>query len=102
MGEVLSIHSVKTSFLQEQGSWIFFPERVAVSVSEDGKNFKALRPIINKLKEDFDAASKTFDFDVNKKARYIKVHAKNIGICPAWHQGVGGDAWIFVDEIIVE
>ncbi|MCX6169376.1 MAG: hypothetical protein NTX65_08550 [Ignavibacteriales bacterium] len=36
------------------------------------------------------------------KIRYIKVIAKNVGRCPAWHPGAGGKSWIFVDEIIVE
>jgi hypothetical protein len=35
-------------------------------------------------------------------ARYVRVRAKNVGVCPAWHPGAGGKAWIFVDEIIVE
>ena len=33
------------------------------------------------------------------QARYIKVKAYNFGKLPSWHQGVGGDAYIFVDEI---
>jgi hypothetical protein len=36
------------------------------------------------------------------QARYIKVNAKNIGRCPPWHQGSGGAAWLFCDEVIVE
>jgi hypothetical protein len=35
-------------------------------------------------------------------ARYLKVSAKNIGICPSWHKGAGEKAWIFADEIVVE
>jgi hypothetical protein len=35
-------------------------------------------------------------------ARYIRVKAKNVGVCPEWHHGAGGKAWLFVDEIIVE
>ena len=34
-------------------------------------------------------------------ARFVRVRAKNIGVCPAWHPGNGGAAWIFVDEIQV-
>ena len=35
-------------------------------------------------------------------ARYVKVLAKNYGTLPEGHQGVGGDAFIFVDEIEVK
>jgi outer membrane protein OmpA-like peptidoglycan-associated protein len=33
------------------------------------------------------------------KARYVKVIAYNYGKLPEWHQGAGGDAFIFIDEI---
>ena len=35
------------------------------------------------------------------KARYVRVHAYNLGKIPAWHPGAGGDAYIFVDEILI-
>jgi hypothetical protein len=37
-----------------------------------------------------------------ENATHIRVVAKNIGTCPDWHQGAGGKAWIFADEIIIE
>ena len=36
------------------------------------------------------------------KARYIKVVAKNVGLCPAWHVGANEKAWVFIDEIEIE
>ena len=33
--------------------------------------------------------------------RYIRIKAKNYGTLPKWHQGAGGEAFIFVDEISV-
>jgi uncharacterized Rossmann fold enzyme len=36
------------------------------------------------------------------KARYVRVHAYNLGKIPSWHPGAGGNAYIFVDEIIIE
>ena len=39
-------------------------------------------------------------FDV--KARFVRIWAKNIGLCPAWHPVAGGKAWVFVDEVVVE
>jgi hypothetical protein len=37
-----------------------------------------------------------------QNARYIRIRAVNYGKIPTWHPGSGGDAWIFVDEIVVE
>ena len=39
---------------------------------------------------------------VNRKARYVRVRARNMGLCPDWHKGAGHKAWIFADEIVVE
>jgi hypothetical protein len=39
---------------------------------------------------------------VNTSGRYIKVQATNFGMIPNWHLGAGGEAWLFIDEIIVE
>jgi hypothetical protein len=36
------------------------------------------------------------------KARYVRVFARNLGVCPPWHLGRAGKAWLFVDEIVVE
>jgi hypothetical protein len=38
----------------------------------------------------------------NVTARYVKVTAKNVGVCPQWHGGKGGKSWVFIDEITAE
>ena len=48
-------------------------------------------------------SKKEFTAEIStREARYVRVSAENIGICPEWHMGAGGKAWIFVDEIIIE
>jgi hypothetical protein len=32
----------------------------------------------------------------------VRVKAKSIGVCPAWHKGAGNKAWLFVGEIVIE
>jgi hypothetical protein len=49
-----------------------------------------------------DVAVREFGMPVRDlRARYVKVRATNMGICPAWHKGAGERAWLFVDEIII-
>ena len=36
------------------------------------------------------------------KARYVKVKATTVGKLPKEHTAAGSDAWIFVDEVIIE
>ena len=49
---------------------------------------------------------KTFEFHNDKYmgmyGRYIRLKATNIGKVPAGHEAEGQDAWLFIDEIIVE
>jgi len=46
---------------------------------------------------------KTFEMQVKPiNARYVKMVATNIGVCPPGHKGNGGPAWMFSDEIIVK
>ena len=36
-----------------------------------------------------------------KEIRYLKLVAENYGKLPSWHPGAGGEAFIFVDEIML-
>ena len=97
------IKKIATSFLQDQKPWIFFPLEYVVSISSDGKTFDEIardKLIVNK--DDEKASIKLLEHSVNRKAKYIKIWAKNYGKIPDWHPGKGGDAYIFIDEIQVQ
>jgi hypothetical protein len=38
----------------------------------------------------------------NTKARFIKVVAENPGLLPAYHNGAGGESFIFFDELEIK
>ena len=99
---VKEIHSVSVGFLQDVRAWIVFPKNLVVEVSIDGEKFHRFGEFTNPH-PDNDYTVKTEDFTVNgsDKARYVKVRAENYGILPAWHQGAGGEAHIFTDEVII-
>ncbi|MBI1938286.1 MAG: alpha-L-fucosidase [Ignavibacteriales bacterium] len=98
------INKISTRFLSDAGSFIFLPASVEYSVSKDGKDFTLLSELKNTPPEnDKSAIIKTFESEPqNISGRYIRVKAKNIGVCPAWHKGAGEKAWLFADEISVE
>ena len=79
------------------------PTQVEFYISNDGKNFKRVGVVDNMIDPQLEEAV-TQELDVRRimKARYVKMVAKNIGVCPDWHVGAGEKAWIFCDEIIVE
>ena len=104
LGKVNSLSRIATSFLEKTISWIFFPTSVEFSVSDDGVRFVP----VAKFEEPVPTAHrppaiKEFSQKLSKaKARYVRIQARNVGICPDWHLGKGDKAWLFVDEIIVE
>ena len=103
--EFKEIKEFSSSYLQDSRSWILLPSEVEYFVSNDGINFTSVGKVGH------DLGWKTEDNIVKKlpiqllqkvKARYVKVVARNYGKLPEGHQGFGGDAFIFVDEIEVQ
>ena len=72
--------------------------------SLNGKDF-AFLGTINTTFSDSVEGSHIDDYTINlndTKAQFIKLKAKNYGVCPDWHLGAGGKTWLFVDEIIIQ
>jgi predicted alpha-1,2-mannosidase len=99
------IQRFSADFLQDSRSWILMPSKVEYYVSSDNVNFTLVKTIANTVKpEDNLVQVAKFDTSENMgtlKARYVKVKAYNFGKLPSWHQGAGGDAYIFIDEISI-
>jgi len=96
------VKTVRSNFLQDQGSWIFYPTEVTLYIAGEDKKFQKVSTEQFNAQEQNDAITiKTVSFNVsNPKVRYIKMVAKNAGKVPSWHLGApDGDAWVFVDEI---
>lgn len=103
--EVKSISEISARFLQDQRSWILMPTKVDYYISEDNVNFTYFGSVNNTLDpklEENTIQNFTSKEIKGKKARYVKVIAKNFGKLPEWHQGAGGDAFVFVDEITIK
>jgi hypothetical protein len=102
LGAVKTVNEVSIGFLQQQGSWIFLPKAIKIAVSTDGENWKMLADIDNSVIQSESVFVNDFSCQVNgSQARFIKIRGTTIGICPSWHPGSGGKAWLFVDEVIV-
>ena len=103
LGAKQKVNRLAGSFLQDQGSWIFMPSTVEFFVSDDGKQFRSVGKVVNQVAlDDDDAVTQELAVRPRCEARFVKMVAKNIGTCPAWHPGAGYPAWIFCDEFIIE
>ena len=94
---------VNITLLQETKSWIFFPDTVTFSLSSDGKRYHSINeePNDTPQKTDRPFIKEVTQAFPDTPARFVKVKARNIGVCPPWHEGKGEKCWIFADEIIV-
>jgi len=103
LGDIQPIRKLETGFLQDAGAWIFMPVEVQYYVSTNGVDFNLEGTVANKISpRKNDVEIQNFVLELNARARYVKVVAKNMGTCPDWHVGEGRPAWIFMDEIVVE
>ena len=96
------VSSFILGFLQDSRSWILFPERVNFYSSNDNKEFTLIDGVDNQNQptdNEVKIAKFKKQFPKPVTTRYIKIIAKNYGKLPDWHQGKGGEAFIFVDEV---
>lgn len=99
-----AVTEVSARFLQDSRSWILMPTKVEFYTSADNVNFALAATANNDVNPKLDATTiRTFSAQAQiARARYIKVKAYNFGALPQWHQGYGGEAFIFIDEITVK
>lgn len=98
-----SASRIQVSFLQDQQSWVFFPEQVSIEVSNDGVEYQTVHQEQISLQPDGKKAVRTVSVDLSavRPARFVRVTAVNAKRCPPWHGCNGNPCWIFADEIVV-
>ena len=103
LGQVKKLQRVGLSVLQDQNSWVWYPASVNFAWSTNGRTWSSLT-VDNTIdrKADGGMIAEMWTDIIGKKARYVKVTARNAGPCPDWHPGKGGTTWIFADEILIE
>ncbi len=100
LGKTATVSSVTLDVFEGEGSWIYFPKEIEVYVSEDQYGFTSAGKL---PAEQIRSAGNVQRIEFSpRNARYVKVVAKNAGTIPDGKPGAGKDAWLFVDEIIIE
>ncbi|NQV42244.1 MAG: family 20 glycosylhydrolase [Candidatus Marinimicrobia bacterium] len=103
LGESKEIFRVEMNFLQSTKAWIFMPEYLEVSFSPDSESWSVIQRVDNEVSDKSEEVTinrLTADFPT-QSTRYIRVLAKNHGVCPDWHPAAGAKSWIFCDEVMV-
>lgn len=96
--------TLTSTYLQDSKALILMPRKVEYYASMNGKDFILLKTIDNDIDpKDEQIQIKDFTTEIlPTEARYLKVKAYYFGKLPKSHQGAGGEAYIFIDEIAVK
>ena len=97
LGETTEVSEVRIGAMDAQSSGIYLPERLTVALSADGKNYREVaaqeEPCTIKGKPSLKDFVLKF---APQSTRYLQIQLKNVKTPPK-----GGDAWLFIDEILV-
>lgn len=101
-----TVSSVTMNFLEYANAWIMRPKKINIFISEDGKSFHAPDglteiPVNAAVVDDVSINPYLLKFN-ETKIMALKIHVENYGILPETHPAAGQEAWLFMDEIIVE
>ena len=92
-----NISEVRIGAMDYQAAGIYFPIKFEVAISTDGKNYREVathnEPCVVRGKPSLKDFALKFN---SQEARYIKITLKNVKTPPK-----GGDAWLFIDEVLV-
>ena len=98
------LSEIRFHFLEDNPSGIFLPERIEILGSTDGKNYEYVSTLeveqaveVQPLQAHF---LKVHFYPIALK--YLKIRIKNRGKLPEWHEYQGEQAWLFLDEILLE
>ena len=103
LGDITSVTKVSLNFLKIILEKNFPPTSVEIALSKDGTDFKEAinQPVSYDLNGPWDILPVVADFKT-ARARYVRIRAKNAGVCPAGHPNVGEKTWFATDEVVVE
>ena len=101
--ESKSISSLGIGYLHSPSNWIYIPQLVEVSFSNDGHSFSNDKKVSGSSKfSQIDSSTGLLVIDVNPIARFIKINIKGIDEIPEFNPGSGNPGWFFIDEIIIK
>lgn len=94
---------ISVSFLQDQQSWVFFPEKVVFETSDDGEHFQPVHEEKIDVKADGKKSIRRVETSFPARpVRSVRITAISLKACPPWHSCTGNPCWIFADEIVVK
>ncbi len=98
MGDATEISSVALGTMENQGSGIYYPTKIKISISDDGKNFTEVGLVKRDYKSNRSVGLKDFKVDFSStKTKWVRLNITNLA-----HPPTGGSSFMFLDEISIE
>ncbi|MBI5914966.1 MAG: family 20 glycosylhydrolase [Bacteroidetes bacterium] len=101
LGAETDLNTLTMRFFNGPGQWVYPPKELEVATSSDGSQFQSLGKMASIAAGESKLVEVQFPL-TQVKTRYLKVFAARYGLIPEGAQGAGNEAWLFVDEIVVE
>ncbi len=104
LGNTQSVNQVAVRFLKSVDLGIYLPAEVGLEVSDDGERYRAAATVKPAAADEKKGGPlvESIQFDqLDARARYVRVMAKNVATIPAGSPAAGLKAWLFADEIII-
>ncbi|MGI6718483.1 MAG: family 20 glycosylhydrolase [Bacteroidales bacterium] len=97
------ISNIQVNMLINQPVWIFLPQQIIVSTSNDNKEWKVAKEVdINASeKRDNEIVTNSLLFDPPITEKYVRITFNNLEELPDWHDFAGETPWLFIDEVLV-
>lgn len=104
LGSARTVRRMALDCLRNINSWVFPPSAVEFAVSGDGREFETVFRLTGEKSSPGSSAG-VLEYEAKippRTARFVKVTARNVGVCPPWHFAAGSKAWLLADEIVVQ
>ncbi len=99
-----SIQNVGLSALSAPGPWVFYPRGLQAFTSVDGKQYQpAAKQSFDLPQKGIYRAPRYFDLTFSPRpVKFVKLKITSQFKNPQWHSDPGKDAWLFIDELVVD
>ncbi len=103
LGGPMEVRTVAARCLQATSVGIYLPVKVEVALSQDGRQFQpAAEAKADVSQKESGPLVRSVGVELKPQlAQFIRVRAVNIGTIPAGERAASQQAWLFVDEILV-
>jgi hexosaminidase len=95
------VSSLHTRFFHKPSAWIWMPRQLTVQVSADGVHFTTVATTNIAVPTQDGAIPVAINWPA-ASTRWLRIIADPYGLIPSGNTGEGHDAWLFVDEMIVD